>query len=226
MVGRYDQYGSLTLLPGRYLWTDAFAIMSFLSLHQMTKDFRYFNLAKRLVLAVHNTLGYHRHLHTRLSRATEDYPVQGGLRIGKLLPEGDESGQGDGQYFHYLTRWMYALSQITAITGEPWYNEQAIELARVAIRKFRHEEEEEKPKLRWKMSIDLEWPQVALEGSIDPVDGYVTFRLLQGTVKNETVLQDKVASLKAMLDRACDRQPSTDPLDLGMLLWLTSHLHD
>jgi len=192
----------------------------------ITTDSRYITLARRLILAVHNTLGYTRDLQARLPGATDDHPLQGGLRIGKLLPEDDESGQGDGQYFHYLTRWMPTLSRMTVTTGEPWYNNQAIELAQLALQKFKHNGDDGQPQLHWKMNINLNTPQVSPEGSIDPIDGYVTYRLLQDTAKDETVLQHEISILKTMLDRACERQPTDDPLDLGMLLWLTSHLHD
>lgn len=33
--------------------------------------------------------------------------------------------------------------------------------------------------MRWKMSVDLSRPWVRSEGNLDPIDGYVTYRLVQ-----------------------------------------------
>jgi hypothetical protein len=46
--------------PRRYLWTDAFAVCTFLGLTRVTGDGRYEGLALRLVDRVHHTLGQHR----------------------------------------------------------------------------------------------------------------------------------------------------------------------
>ncbi len=40
------------------------------------------------------------------------------------------------------------------------------------------------------MSIDLSRPVVASEGNLDPIDGYVTYRLLQETSEDKNVLKD------------------------------------
>jgi hypothetical protein len=54
----------------------------------------------------------------------ETHPTRGGLRIGKQLPErrpGEPydpqvEWDRDGQYFHYLTKWMHALDQASSRT--------------------------------------------------------------------------------------------------------------
>ena len=80
--------------PRRYLWTDAFAVCSFLGLTRVTGDGRYEGLALRLVDRVHHTLGRHRLDDPRTgwisglsTREGEAHPTRGGLRIGKALPE-------------------------------------------------------------------------------------------------------------------------------------------
>jgi hypothetical protein len=58
------------------------------------------------------------------------HPTRGGLRIGKPLAERspdepiDERREWDrnGQYFHYLTKWMHALDQVARSTGQPMFN--------------------------------------------------------------------------------------------------------
>ena len=65
-------------------------------------------------------------------------------RIGKPLPERgpdeplDErlEWDRDGQYFHYLTKWMHALDQVARATGEPTLQPWARELADAAHRAF------------------------------------------------------------------------------------------
>src|SRR5205085_324798 len=129
----------------RYLWTDAFAVCNYLGLHRESGERRHLELALRLVDAVHHTLGRHRADDPRrgwisgLDEATgERHPTRGGLRIGKELPErpADESydprreWDRDGQYFHYLTRWMHALHCVAVETGdltcERWARELAV----------------------------------------------------------------------------------------------------
>lgn len=40
---------------------------------------------------------------------------------------------GDGQYFHYLTKWMYALSRMSLVKNEPQYNMWAVDLAKISF---------------------------------------------------------------------------------------------
>ena len=134
--------------PGkRYLWTDAFAVCNFVGLAEVTGEERYRGLAVRLVDRVHHTLGRHRADDSRKGwlsglddRRAEEHPTLGGLRIGKELPERrpqdpfDErlEWDRDGQYFHYLTRWMHALDVVARATREPRFNRWGRELAAAA----------------------------------------------------------------------------------------------
>lgn len=181
--------------PRRYLWTDAYAVCGFLGLYRSTGDGRHLETAHTLVDQVHRVLGRHRPDDPRtgwISGLDEEEgrrrPTAGGLRIGKPEPE---RGPGephdprqewyrDGQYYHYLTRWMVALQRMAAVTGEPRFHRWAVELAEVAHRAFvapggrageRH--------MYWKMSIELDRPLVPSMGQHDPLDGRLTFGLLQ-----------------------------------------------
>jgi hypothetical protein len=130
--------------PDRYLWTDAFAVCNFLGLGET-------GLALRLVEQVHRTLGQYAPGDRRRgwlsgldAKAAGAHPTVAGLRIGKKLPErgtGDPPDERlewdrDGQYFHYLTKWMHALNQVARWTGEPTFNTWARELAAAAHRAF------------------------------------------------------------------------------------------
>jgi len=86
----------------RYLWTDAFGVCNYITLACETGEGHYLDQADALIHAVHNTLGKDRSLNHRLDDATEERPTKGGLRIGKVHPEGHPDS--DGQYAHYLTK--------------------------------------------------------------------------------------------------------------------------
>ena len=120
--------------PHRYLWTDAFAVCNFLELYRQTGDDNFKSLALLLVDQVHNTLGRHREDDARsgwISGLDEDegrlHPIVGGLRIGKKLNERSPSDpfddklewDRDGQYYHYLTKWMHALNYASMVTADP-----------------------------------------------------------------------------------------------------------
>jgi len=88
----------------RYLWTDAFAVINFITLSKLATSVPEADLwkrrAERLIQSVHDTLGRSRDGSRRLKGATEEEPLLGGLRIGK---EDEQGPDQDGQYHHYLT---------------------------------------------------------------------------------------------------------------------------
>ncbi|MGA2933563.1 MAG: hypothetical protein ABSD81_00210 [Methanomicrobiales archaeon] len=177
--------------PRRYLWTDAFAVCNYLELFRLTKDEAFRDLALRLVDQVHHTLGRHRDDDPRRGwisgldeREGERHPTAGGLRIGKRLPErrrGEPASERlewdqDGQYYHYLTKWMHALNRASRAMGDPLYNRWALELAKTAHAKFTYNSPRGGgKKMYWKMSIDLTYPLVPFMGHHDPLDGLVTY---------------------------------------------------
>src|SRR6266511_1008799 len=88
----------------RYLWTDAFGIVLLVSLWHELRDDRLLRECEWVVGEVERVLGRPR-----------------GIRIG-------EEPDRDGQYFHYLAMWMFALDRLGAI--DPRYREKAIALVR------------------------------------------------------------------------------------------------
>jgi hypothetical protein len=124
MDGYARRTGLASAQPSRrYLWTDAFAVCNFLGLARATGERRHLDLAIKLVDAVHRQLGRHRRDDGRSGwlsglegEAALRHPTRGGLRIGKPLPERgagepldrELEWQRDGQYFHYLGKWMHA----------------------------------------------------------------------------------------------------------------------
>lgn len=215
----------------RYLWTDAFAVCNYLGLHGVTGEERYRELAVRLIDRVHHVLGRHREDDERdgwISGLAEEegerHPTAGGLRIGK--PHGergpsepydpDLEWDRDGQYYHYLTRWMHALACAARATGEERFGRWAAELARAAHRAFAHGSGPRQG-LYWKMSIDLSRPLVPSMGQHDALDGYVTMREVAAEAPAGTEpLAREISELRAM----CRDAPwaTRDPLGIGGLL--------
>lgn len=222
----------------RYLWTDAFAVCNFLALARTTGDQQYVPLALRLVDRTHQVLARHRADDGRvgwisgLSEANgAAHPTRGGLRIGKKLPErrpGEPcheqlEWERDGQYFHYLTKWMNALDQMARFTKESRFNLWARELAEVAYAAFTCVlPGGNRRRLAWKMSIDLSRPLVSSAGQHDPLDGLVTYSQLIETASRlarepgEPALQEEVAGLLLMSQGGT--WETDDPLALGGLL--------
>jgi hypothetical protein len=222
--------------PRRYLWTDAFAVCNFLELCQRTGDESWRNLALRLVDQVHSILGRHREDDPRtgwISGRTEEegrrHPTIGGLRIGKQMNERkiDEpyddrlEWNRDGQYYHYLTKWMHALNRVSRFTEDPIFNCWAIELAKAAHVGFVHVSGSGWKRMYWKMSIDLSYPLVPSMGHHDPLDGLITYHQIQATAAAlpNTSGPDLDAEI-ADMELLCRGKnwATDDPLGLGGLL--------
>ena len=224
---------------GRYLWTDAFGVLDLVTLHcesLSTSGYdgaHYLTLAKRLVETVHDVLGRTRDGHARLPGATDSNPVGGGLRIGKVDADGPDA---DGQYHHYLTVWMFALNRLSLAADDPKYNRLAVALALAIHPRFIRNRDSDRPRLVWKMRMDLSAPLVAIEGNLDPIDGFVVFRLLQATARaqsdpsvedgHDDVLKDEIQDYRRIMWRKGEQFVSADPLDLGMTLWTVHWFED
>lgn len=224
--------------PRRYLWTDAFAVCNFLELFLRTHDVAYRDLALSLVDQVHHILGRHREDDFRRGwisgldeREGELHPTSGGLRIGKQLNErrtGDPPNERlewdrDGQYYHYLTKWMHALSRVSRVTGDPIYSRWALELAQTAHARFTYlHPGDGRKRMYWKMSIDLSYPLVLAMGQHDPLDGFVTYNELQATAGADFSMQAWPGLSAGIADMAniCrgEKWDTVDPLGIGGLL--------
>jgi len=221
--------------PKRYLWTDAFAVCNFLGLYLRKNEEKYKQLALKLVDQVHFILGRHREDDSRrgwISGLSDEeglkHPTLGGLRIGKKLPERkpdepfDEilEWERDGQYYHYLTRWMHALNRVSQITGDVTYNLWAIELAKTAHKAFVYETAWGRKRIYWKMSIDLSRPLVASMGQYDPLDGFVTYNEIQAAAPVDPSWPNLAREIEE-IEEICNEinWVTSDPLAIGGLLW-------
>ncbi|HSD85931.1 MAG TPA: hypothetical protein VLB44_00395 [Kofleriaceae bacterium] len=220
-------FAARTAAGKRYLWTDAFAVCNYLALGDVAA-------AIALVDQVHHVLGRFDARTGRIGwlsglddRAGEAHPTAGGLRIGKPLAERGPNDaydkhlewDRDGQYFHYLTKWMHALDRVAAATGHRQYADWARELAEVTVRKFEHD-----GRLYWKMSTDLSRPLVTSMGQHDALDGYVTCRQLaasNGSFSREPRAPELAATTEMLRDMIPAHRldlATADPLGIGGLL--------
>jgi hypothetical protein len=170
----------------RYLWTDAFGVVLLTSLWQELHVDRYLEDAEWVVAEVERVLGRRR-----------------GIRIG-------EEPDRDGQYFHYLAMWMFALAQLGEIL--PRYREKGTELVRQVHRPF------VRPGtgVIWKMREDLSGPYPGFGlGALDPFHGLVVYRLL-----DPSGLAAEIAEMEALVEASYRDLTITQDLGLGMMLWI------
>jgi hypothetical protein len=170
----------------RYLWTDAFGLVLLVSLYRASGEQRWLDQAEQLVADVERVLGRPR-----------------GLRIG-------EAPDRDGQYFHYLAMWLFALARLGDLKAE--YRARGIAIAHDIHKAF---------VLRgrgvlWKMTEDLGGPYPGHGlGAMDAYDGYVAYRLL-----DDQALAVEIADMRDLMERSWRRLTIEQDLGLGMMLWL------
>jgi hypothetical protein len=171
----------------RYLWTDAFGVVLLVSLYSALAKDEFLDEAEWVVADVDRVLGRPR-----------------GIRIG------EEPGR-DGQYFHYLAMWLYAL----AVMGRhiPRYREKGIDLVHQVHDAFLVPGRG----VVWKMKEDLSGPYPGFGlGALDAFDGYVSYRML-----DEKALSREIADMRRLIDRSAPGLAITQDLGLGMMLWMT-----
>lgn len=129
----------------RYLWTDAFGVVLLASLFEETQDESYLDQARALIDDVYRVLGRER-----------------GIRIG-------EAPDRDGQYFHYLAMWMYALSVMARFDSR--YRDLGVSLVKQTHTRFLVPGQG----VIWKMNKDLNSPYPGYGlGALDAFDGFLT----------------------------------------------------
>lgn len=176
----------------RYLWTDAFGVVLLVSLYHELKQKKFLDEALRVVADVERVLGRRR-----------------GFRIG-------EAADRDGQYFHYLAMWIFALTRLGKVV--PKYRAKAIQLVKDIHPAFIVPGRG----VHWKMLEDLSAPCPGFGlGALDPFHGYVVYRLL-----DEDALAGEIQQMKTIVERSCRDLVITQDLGLGMMLWMTRFIPD
>lgn len=151
----------------RYLWTDAFGVVLLVSLYAALEERRYLDEAEWVVAEVDRVLGRSR-----------------GIRIG-------EAPDRDGQYFHYLAMWFYALS----VLGRhiPDYGQKGLELVRQIHDRARQSRSPDKERSDPRSSSRQRHGSTRQN---DAFDGYVSYRLL-----DEKALSREIADIRRLIDR-------------------------
>jgi hypothetical protein len=171
----------------RYLWTDAFGVVLLVSLYHRLKQPKFIEQAQRVVAEVERVLGRPR-----------------GIRIG-------EAPDRDGQYFHYLAMWIYAIGRLGNIIPE--YRAKGIRLAKDIHPAFVIPGRG----VFWKMREDLSVPYPGFgRGALDPFHGYVVYRTLDAKALSEEIRQ-----MRDIVERVYSELVITQELGLGMMLWMT-----
>lgn len=171
----------------RYLWTDAFGVILLVSLFRELHEDKYLAEAEWVVAEVERVLGRPR-----------------GIRIG-------EEPDRDGQYFHYLAMWIYALSVLGR--HDPRYRQKGVELVHQIHDPFLVAGHG----VIWKMKEDLSGPYPGFGlGALDAFDGYISYRLL-----DENALSREVADMRMLVERSAPELVITQDLGIGMMLWMT-----
>jgi hypothetical protein len=168
------------------LWTDAFGVILLVSLRDELGEERFLDQAEEVVGEVERVLGRPR-----------------GIRIGQ---EPDR----DGQYYHYLAMWLFALWRLGQINPE--YHDRAVELARMIHPRFLIPG----VGVQWKMLEEHSGPYPGFGlGALDPFHGMVVYRLLDASA-----LADEIVEMRQLVEQSYPRRHVAQNLGLGMLLWL------
>ena len=115
-----------TRVQHRYLWTDAFAVLAYNSLAEYytyrghgEEAKAYEGAVNTLIDVVHSCLGKPRSGRDEDKMLESDISPSGfaGLRIGKVDTQKhtDYGMEYDGQYFHYIDKWLLALARTNHI---------------------------------------------------------------------------------------------------------------
>ncbi len=189
VLTRLDWMRSERIWPNglRYLWTDAFGVTLLVSLHDALVDEAFLDQAEQVVADVDRVLGR---------------PL--GIRIG-------EESDRDGQYYHYLGMWLFALWRLGQ--HRPEYHRSAIELARTIHPRF----VVPGVGVHWKMLEDLSGPYPGFGmGALDAFHGLVVYRLLDAHA-----LAREIADMSRIVQQTFSQLHVTQDLGLGMLLWMS-----
>src|SRR5207247_2125713 len=165
----------------------AFGVVLVVSLYRLHGENRYLEEAEWVVAEIDRVLGR-----------------RVGIRIGV-------GADRDGQYFHYLARWLFALGRLGTVRDG--YRERAVALARAIHPRF----VVPGVGVTWKMLEDLSGPYPGYGlGAIDAFHGYVVYRLLA-----PDRLAGEIREMQELVEQSSPSLRITQDLGLGMMLWLS-----
>jgi hypothetical protein len=218
----------------RYLWTDAFGVLAYLSLaeHSQSTEIesaQFRQAAHTLIDTVHKCLGKPRS-NQAVDRMTPDTTTPTGyvgLRIGKTetRPTTDYYGMHyDGQYWHYIDKWLFALCRAGRM-------KDGIRIAKSVFPYFfdvgSQGDGTVDGGMRWKLSVDATPPPFSglphshVGANDDTLVALIVFSMLEHYRVSSLPIDDDLHLTKEiqMLQQSLQNyQPrvTTDPLGWGM----------
>jgi len=136
-----------------------------------------------------------------------------GYRIG-------EEPSRDGQYFHYLTKWIFALHQLSSyhpdVSQRQFHQQEAIKIIKEIHSHFLIRD----VGILWKMKEDLSGPYLGYGlGGLDHYDAYITYRLIDN---GSGILTREISDVYSLIQSHFQDFSCTQDLGLGEMLWMTS----
>ncbi|KAL7503978.1 hypothetical protein ACHAXN_001679 [Cyclotella atomus] len=184
----------------RYLWTDAFAVLAYQTIsniysaggHVQEANI-YKDAADKLIDTVHNCLGKPRSGREEDAMKPCKMSPTGyvGMRIGKVESQidTDYGMRCDGQYFHYIDKWLFALSR----TG---HIEDGLRIAKSIFPYFFSKADHSSSGgIRWKLSVNASPPK-ALPPTHGPNDDTLNALVVYTMLESQRIhLNDCMPSL-------------------------------
>lgn len=219
----------------RYLWTDAFGIVNFISQAKLLRSLDqgmeaeqqvqdYLTAASQLITAVYDCLGSPRS--SKYPMAAADDGGYKGLRIGKVLARRatDQGMQYDGMYWHYLAQFLFAVTRYVQESHDQCQLDRVIRLVKQVHPAFLVPGRG----YRWKINTDLTPIADAhpTQPTHDAVTAWIMYSLLnrlsgaqQGQLDQEMVDLLPIVRQYYQQDIQQLLSDAMDPLGLGLQLW-------
>jgi hypothetical protein len=210
----------------RYLWTDAFGVLAYVSLaeqleqqHDQQQDAqKYRQAADKLIDTVHQCLGKPRSHKAEHAMQVDPESPTGfvGLRIGKVQSRQvtDYGMQYDGQYWHYVDKWLLALARAG-------HASEGIAIAKSCFPYFFDKGQQGNGwdgGIRWKLSVDATAPASLqrAHASDDTLVALIVYSILEKERKpDDASLVDEIGMLRNALQFYRPRV-TDDPLGWGL----------
>jgi len=219
----------------RYLWTDAFGVLAFVSIaDRYEKDGntseadKYRRAADTLVRTVHCCLGAPRSSKSVDAMTVSETSPTGhvGLRIGKVSSKKvtDYGMQYDGQYWHYIDKWLLALARSGHV-------QEGIQIAKTCFPVFFDTGDGTgwNGGIRWKLSVDASAPPSLQRAaaSDDTLVALIVFSILEAhRTADMPSLREEIGLLNVAL-KGYRPRVTDDPLGWGLEAmydqWLEGH---
>ncbi|KAF4708008.1 hypothetical protein FOZ62_024627 [Perkinsus olseni] len=211
----------------RYLWTDAFGVLNFISLSKgfPGRSSEFLGAAGKLIKTVHETLGTPRSIELPMLTDPDRPGYYKGLRIGKLhaRASSDAGMKLDGMYWHYVDKWLFALIRYHQATRSAEALDDALRLVTNVHPYFCVPGQG----VRWKLNADMK-PIAGLEEAHpnhDAETAYIIYNVLDGLRPGQVdkEIADLTGPFRAYLQVA-DQHVSSDPLGYGLTWWTNQFL--